>query len=132
MAEIPANVLEKMAEQTTTKVLVTASESGRPHAIVCGSIIAPAADKIVVGEVLMKRAAANLKANAKAAVLVCAGMESYEIALSNPQRIAEGPMLDQMNENLAKVKLKANALWMFDVCAVYNEGANPAAGTKIA
>ena len=132
MAEIPANVMAKMAEQTTTKVLVTASAEGRPHAIVCGSIIAPSPDKVVVGEVLMKRASANLQANPKAALLVSAGMESYEIALKNPVRIAEGPMLDQMNENLAKVHLQARALWVFDVCAVFNESASPEAGTKIA
>lgn len=132
MAQIPANVLAKMAEQTTVKTLVTASKSGRPHAIVCGSILSPSPDKIIVGEVLMKRASANLQENPKAAVLVCAGMESYEIALSNPVRIAEGPVLEQMNEGLAKVHLQARAVWMFDVCAVFNESATPEAGTKIA
>ena len=66
MVQIPEKVLAKMAEQTTVKTLVTASACGAPHAIVCGSIIAPAADKVVVGEVLMKRASANLQANPKA------------------------------------------------------------------
>lgn len=132
MAEIPANVLSKMAEQSTTKVLVTASAEGRPHAIVCGSIMAPSADKVIVGEVLMKRASANLQSNPKASVLVSSGMESYEIALKNPVRIAEGPVLDQMNEGLAKVHLQARAVWMFDVCAVFNESATPDAGSKIA
>lgn len=121
-----------MAEQTTVKTLVTASVDGMPHAIVCGSIIAPAADKVVVGEVLMKRASANLQANPKAAILVAAGMESYEIVLANPVRIAEGPMLDQMNAELAKIHLQARALWAFDVAEVYDEGATPAAGSKIA
>ncbi|MBQ8180246.1 MAG: pyridoxamine 5'-phosphate oxidase family protein [Candidatus Methanomethylophilaceae archaeon] len=121
-----------MADPATTKVLVTASESGRPHAIVCGSIVAPSPDKVIVGEVLMKRAAANLAANPKAAFLVSSGMESYEIIVRNPVRIAEGPILEQMNENLAKINLKAAAVWAFDVCAVYNEGANPQAGTQIA
>ena len=65
MVQIPEKVLAKMAEQTTVKTLVTASACGAPHAIVCGSIIAPAADKVVVGEVLMKRASANLQANPK-------------------------------------------------------------------
>lgn len=132
MVQIPENVLAKLAEQTAVKTLVTASAAGMPHAIVCGSIIAPSADKIVVGEVLMKRASANLQSNPKAAVLVTVGPESYEIVLSNPVRIAEGPMLDQMNENLAKVHLQARALWAFDVAEVYNEGAVPEAGSKIA
>ena len=127
MVQIPEKVLAKMAEQTTVKTLVTASACGAPHAIVCGSIIAPTADKVVVGEVLMKRASANLQANPKAAILITAGMESYEIV-----RIAEGPMLDQMNAELAKIHLQARALWAFDVAEVYDEGASPAAGTKIA
>ena len=132
MVQIPEKVLAKMAEQTTVKTLVTASADGMPHAIVCGSIIAPAADKVVVGEVLIQRASANLQANPKAAILVAAGMESYEIVLANPVRITEGPMLDQMNENLAKIHLQARALWAFDVAEVYDEGATPAAGSKIA
>ena len=37
-----------------------------------------------------------------------------------------------MNEGLAAVNLHAKALWMFDVVAVYDEGAGPNAGTKIA
>ena len=127
MVQIPEKVLAKMAEQTTVKTLVTASACGAPHAIVCGSIIAP-----VVGEVLMKRASANLQANPKAAILIAAGMESYVIVLANPVRISEGPMLDQMNAELAKIHLQARALWAFDVAEVYDEGASPAAGTKIA
>ncbi|MBP3385576.1 MAG: pyridoxamine 5'-phosphate oxidase family protein [Candidatus Methanomethylophilaceae archaeon] len=132
MANIPANVMELLGGQGTTKTLVTASADGQPHAIVCGSIVAPAADKVVVGEVLMKRASANLSANPKAAILISAGMESYEIVLANPVRIAEGPMLDQMNENLAKINLRAGAIWAFDVAEVYDEGATPNAGSKIA
>ena len=37
-----------------------------------------------------------------------------------------------MNEMLAGVNLHAKALWMFDVVAVYDEGAGPNAGKKIA
>lgn len=132
MVDIPAEILEKIGAQGTVKTLVTAGADGQPHAIVCGSIVAPAPNKIVVGEVLMKRASANLKANPKAAFLFTAGMESYEVIVGNPVRVAEGPMLDQMNEKLAAMHLKAAALWCFDVEAVYNEGANPNAGTKIA
>jgi hypothetical protein len=132
MVQIPEKVMQKLADPATAKVLVTASSTGRPHAIVCGSIAAPSNDKIVVGEILMKRAAANLKANSKAAILIVNGMESYEIILKDPVRIAEGPVLDGMNEKLAAIKLHANAVWMFDVCSVMNQSASPEAGTKIA
>ena len=132
MANIPDEVLKAMSEQTTVKALVTSDASGQPHAIVCGSIVAPSPDKVIVGEVLMKKSSKNLDVNKKAAILVSAGMAAYEIVLENPVRITEGPALDQMNEKLAAIHLKAGALWMFDVASVYDQGASPKAGTKLA
>lgn len=132
MVNIPEEVLKAMSEQTTVKALVTADSSGQPHAIVCGSIIAPAPDKVIVGEILMKKSSKNLDANKKGAILVSSGMTAYEIIVTNPVRIAEGPALDQMNEKLAAIHLKANALWMFDVAAVYDQSASPKAGTQLA
>lgn len=132
MVAIPEAVLEKMKAETTVKAIVTADENNQPHAIVAGTIMAPAPDKIVVGEVLMKRTAANLKANPKAAIMVAAGMEAYEIQIANPVRIDAGEALDAMNKALEAIHLHANAMWMFDVVAVYNESASPEAGTKIA
>ena len=123
MVDIPANVLEKMNAEGTVKVLVTADAAGQPHAIVCGTIMSPSPDKMVVGEVLMKKSRANLEANPK---------NAYEIDVANPVRIADGPALDEMNKALAAIHLKAAAMWMFDVTAVYEQGANPNAGTKIA
>ncbi len=132
MVDIPSNVLEKMAAQTTVKVLVTADKAGQPHAIVCGSIVSPQPDKMMVGEILMHKSAANLAENPKAAFMISAGMESWEIDVTNAIRLADGPVLDAMNQNLAAINLHANAVWMFDVAAVYDQGATPNAGNKIA
>ena len=132
MADIPANVIEKMGTEGTVKTLVTASADGQPHAIVCGSIISPEPSKMIVGEILMHKSAQNLAENPKAAFMIAAGMEAWEIDVKNPVRIAEGPALDQMNAQLEAIHLHANALWMFDVDAVYDQGANPNAGKKIA
>ncbi len=132
MTEIPQNVLDKMNAQGTVKALVTADKSGQPHAIICGSIASPAPGKVMVGEILMKRAAANLAENPKAAITVAAGMEAWEIVVKNPVRIAEGPVLDGMNKAMEAAHLVAKAVWMFDVDAVYDEGAGPNAGKKIA
>lgn len=132
MADIPANVIEKMGAESTVKTLVTASADGQPHAIVCGSIISPEPSKMIVGEILMHKSAQNLAENPKAAFMIAAGMEAWEIDVKNPVRIAEGPALDQMNAQLEAIHLHANALWMFDVDAVYDQGANPNAGKKIA
>lgn len=132
MASIPANVIEKMNAQGTVKVLTTADKSGQPHAIVCGTIMSPAPDKMVVGEVLMHKSAANLAENPKAAFMIAAGMEAWEIDVKNPVRIAEGPQLEEMNKQLEAIHLHANAMWVFDVEAVYDQGANPNAGKQIA
>ena len=68
----------------------------------------------------------------KAAFMIAAGPKAYEIQVENPVRYDNGEALAAMNEGLAAVNLHAKALWMFDVVAVYDEGAGPNAGTKIA
>lgn len=132
MVDIPENVKEIMNEKGTTKVLVTANKAGQPHAIVCGTIATPAPGKMVVGEVLMKRSAEYMSENSKAAFLISNGPKAYEIQVDNPVRFDNGDQLAQMNEMLKAANLHAKALWLFDVVAVYDEGAGPNAGTKIA
>lgn len=132
MVSIPKNVLDKISEQTTIKVLVTSDKSGQPHAIVAGTIAALSPEKMMVGEVLMHRSADNLKVNPKASFLISSGMEAWAIDVENATRVAEGPVLDAVNEKIAPMHLHANALWTFDVAAVYEQGANPKAGKKLA
>ncbi|AGI48056.1 Pyridoxamine 5'-phosphate oxidase [Thermoplasmatales archaeon BRNA1] len=132
MAAIPQKVLDLLNDPATVKVLVTASKGGRPHAIVAGTIAAPSPETMVIGEVLMKRASANLQANPKAAFLISKGTESYEINVRAKVRLTSGPELDGMNKVLAGMNLHAGAMWVFDVCCVCDEGAHPGAGTKIA
>ncbi len=131
MVNIPAEVIEIMNAKDTVKVLVTANKVGQPHAIVCGTIACPTPGKMVVGEVLMKRSTEYMVENSKAAFLISAGPKAYEIQVDNPVRYDNGEQLEQMNVALAAANLKAKALWMFDVVAVYDEGAGPNAGTKI-
>lgn len=132
MVDIPENVMAIMNDKGTTKVLVTANKAGQPHAIVCGTIMSPAPGKMVVGEVLMKRSAQYMAENSKAAFMISNGPKAYEIQVDNPVRVDGGDDLAKMNEMLAGANLHAKALWIFDVVAVYDEGAGPNAGTKIA
>jgi len=131
MANIPNEVLELLRAQTTTKILVTASKDAKPHAIVAGSIVAPAADTMVVGEILMKVSAKNLKENPKATFLVVSGKTSFGIECTAKARLDSGPELETMNKNLAAIGLKAMAVWVFRVDAVFDQGASPKAGTKL-
>ena len=129
---IPKNVLDCFNSPQATKVLVTASKDGQPHAIVCGSIFVIDENTLAVGEILMKTAAANMKANDKVAIEVIAGKEAYEARGVVKGRAADGPVLEGLNKKLAAVHLKANAVWCFDIKEVYNECAGPDAGKKIA
>ena len=133
LVSIPKEVIDAFGPGSV-KTLVTADASGQPHAIVCGSIVPCPVDagKVIVGEILMKKSVKNLNSSKKAAMVITSGMNSYELVLANPVRIDKGPVLEQMNANLAPMKLHANAVWAFDVAEIYNQSAGPAAGTKIA
>jgi uncharacterized protein len=130
MVAIPKEVIDIAPE--AVKVLETVSEGGQPHAIICGSIMVIGESKVAVGEVLMKRAKANILANGKASMLISAVPKSYELVLENAKREDSGPLFDKMKAGLAEHKLPCFAVWTFDVKEVWDEGAGPAAGTKIA
>lgn len=132
MTNIPANILEMLKAQTTVKVLVTATKDGKPHAIVAGSIGAPTADTMVVGEILMKRTSKNLSENPKAAFLITSGLNAYEIECTARARRETGPEIEAMNKELEAIKMQAAAVWIFSVDAVFEQGATPEAGKKLA
>lgn len=130
--KLPENVMKLMNDPESVKVLTTVSTAGIPHSVVIGSCMAPADDMVVAGEVLMKKTSQNLKKNANAAVMVVKGTESYLIVAEKSGQITEGPLFDGMNEHLAKLKLQASSVWTFAPKEVYDQGAHPGAGTKLA
>jgi hypothetical protein len=132
MTVMPSKVIDLMKKEGTVKVLVTCSKMGVPHAIAAGAIMSPSPDKLVFGEVLSKVSTKNLAENDKAAFLIVNGMESYEISCKVKAKLTSGSELESMNKALEAFHLRANALWVFDVQSVYEQGANPNAGKKIA
>ena len=131
MVEVPKEIIELASAQQTVKALVTASADGQPHAIVCGSIFITPDGKAGVGEILMKRAKANLAATGKAALTIVAGPKSFELVLANPARADSGPLFEDMKAKMAALKLPCFAVWTFDVKEIWDESAGPTAGTKI-
>jgi hypothetical protein len=131
MVAIPKEVIDLINAKEATKLLVTVSSDGQPHAIVCGSIFATPDGKAGVGEILMKRAAKNLKDTGKAALSVAAGPKAYELILKCPARADSGPVFDDMKAKMAAANLPCFAVWTFDVEEVWDESAGPTAGTKI-
>lgn len=132
MVAVPKEIIDLAAEKTTTKILVTSAANGQPHAIVCGSIAVTEDGKASVGEILMKRAKANLLATGKAALSISAGPKSFELVLANPVRADSGPAFEGLKAAMAGLGLPCFALWTFDVVEIWNESAGPAAGTKMA
>lgn len=132
MVTIPQKVLDLMKKEGTVKALVTSSKTGRPHAIAAGSIGAASPEVMIFGEILSKTSVKNLAENPKATFLIVNGMESYEINCKVKAKLTSGPELDGMNKAIAPMHLHANALWLFDVCCVCEQGANPGAGKKLA
>lgn len=132
MVNIPKEVLDVMADPATAKLLITANKKGVPHAIVAGSIGSPTPDKMIVGEVMMKKSSANLKENAVAEFVVVNGPKAYSIQVKAIARMEAGPEVDMMNQRLATMKLKAAAVWAFEVLSVHDQSAAPTAGTKLA
>ena len=131
MVALPKEVIDLINTKEATKLLVTVSSEGQPHAIVCGSIFATPDGKAGVGEILMKRASKNLKDTGKAALSVAAGPKAYELILKNPARADSGPVFDDMKAKMASLNLPCFAVWTFDVAEVWDESAGPSAGTKI-
>lgn len=129
---MPAVVKDMFSRPDVTKVLVSASADGQPHAIVCGSIFVIDDNTLAVGEVLMKKTKINMDANAKVALEAISGPTAYEVVAKVAGRQDSGPVLDALNQNLAKVNLKASAVWLFAVEEVYDESAGPNAGKKLA
>ena len=130
--KIPEKAMLLLNDPAATKVLTSVSSKGVPHSVVIGSFMAPSPDSIIAGEVLMKKTSENLKKNSKVAVMVVKGLESYLVVAERSGHVSEGPLFDKVSEQLAKVNLKARGVWTFDPLEVYDQSANPNAGTKLA
>ena len=80
----------------------------------------------------MKVTASNLNENNRASFLVTSGAEAYQIDAVVRERQTEGPLLDDLNQKLDRIHLKATAVWIFDVTAVTVASASHEAGKRIA
>lgn len=129
---MPAVVKDMFSRPDTTKVLVTASADGQPHAIVCGSIFVVDDNTLAVGEVLMNTTKTNMDANKKVSLETINGATAYEVRGKVLGRQDNGPVLESLNKKLEQRGLTANAVWLFSVDEVYDESAGPNAGKKIA
>lgn len=130
--EIPKNVLDLLSRPDSVKIVVTANKAGVPHAIVCGSVFSPDPKTLAVGEILMKVSSKNMKENPNVSILVTKGTDAFIVKTKVITRAADGEILGGLNKNLAKMNMKASAVWLFEALEVYDESAGPNAGKKLA
>lgn len=131
MVKMIPMVVDMLRRPETNKVMSTTSPEGDPHAIVCGSLLVTDNDTIIVGEVYMYATCRNLEHNPKAEFLVWSGKDAFSIQAVVKDRVESGPLLEKMNHNLEKMKMKAVAVWEFNVLSVHDEGISETAGTQI-
>ena len=132
MAAIPANVLELMKDREAVKAISTVCAGNRPHTIVAGTIAPLGESQVMIGEVLMKKTAANLAKNPNASFSIIKGLQAYEIHCTLKEQVKAGPVFDAVKAECDKMHLPLNSLYAFDVVSVYDQSAGPTCGKKLA
>ncbi len=131
MVDMPEPVMRMVVHPDVNKVLSTVSLKGEPHLIVCGSLMVTAPNMIAVAEAFMYRTAENLCHNPIAEILVWRGREAYSIKVKALERIEEGPIFDKMGTSLEKMHLTVDAVWMFEVLEIWDEGIGNMTGSRV-
>jgi hypothetical protein len=136
MMEIPEEVMKVINDPKAIKVLTTRSSEGILHSIRVGSLMAPAANMIAVGAILMKTSNKNMeemkKKGEQVAILVGIETKAYQIQAKVKDVQKSGPLFDKMNVELKKIGLQAASVWTFEPTGVWNQSASYEAGKKMA
>ncbi len=131
MVQLPEPVVRMVRHPDTKKVMATVSPDGKPHMIVCGSLMVTEPDTIVVGEVFMHRAGEYLSGNPATEFMVWQGRDAYSIKAVAKERLESGPVFDRMAQQLEKMNMALSAVWIFEALEVWDESATDKAGTKV-
>lgn len=136
MTKMPKEVMELINDPASHKILATRAADGGVHAIEVGSIMAPDANTIMFGAILMKHSGKNLEAmkaeGTLASILVANQLRSFQVRGKVKDFVTSGPIFDKMNEELGKHKMAAQGVWLLEPVEVWDQSANPKAGTRLA
>ena len=122
MVDMPEPVMRMVVHPDTNKVLSTVNLKGEPHLIVCGSLMATAPNMIAAAEAYMYRTAENL---------VWKGREAYSLKVKALERVEEGPVFERMEKSLEKMHLTVDAVWIFEVLEIWDEGIGNMTGARV-
>lgn len=132
MVQIPEPVLRLLRHRDSTKVLATVDPEGRPHMIVCGTLIDLDEENIGLGDVFMKRSAENLESNPKVEFILRLGPDAYSIKAECTGYVEHGTDLLRVNSELSRANMTAKRLWTFKIEEIWNESATKYSGTQMA
>ena len=131
MTELLPIIIDLLKRPETHKVLSTVTPDGKPHSIICASLVVTDPSTIVVGEVYMFKTGVNLMNNRNVEFLVWSGANAYSIQATVKSRMEEGPEMEKMTKSLAKTNLVPVAVWEFKVDSAFDEGITAHAGTQV-
>lgn len=136
MVAIPEEVLKVLNDMTSVKTIATLfPNERRVHTIQMGSLMSVGVDRLVFGRVLTKKTHSNLIAMKRrgelASALINFEKRSYEILVKPLEYTESGPMLDQVNEALKPIGVKAFGAWTLEPVEVWNQCPGPFAGNKM-
>ncbi len=131
MAELIPLIMDMLNRPETHKVLSTVSPEGKPHSVICGSLIATDPSTIFVGQVYMHQTCINLTVNRDVEFLVWSGAQAYSIQATLSSICIDGPEMEKMEKLLGKMNMRPLSVLVFKVNSAYDEGITPKAGMKV-
>lgn len=136
MVALPDEVFNALNNPKAAKIVATVRPDKNVHVVQLGSVIAPDANTIAFGAILMKETGKNMEAmksnNQLISVLVSDGMKSYQVRAEIKTYLTSGPLFDGMNVELKKMGLQAAGVWVVEPKEVWNQSASYEAGKKMA
>lgn len=131
MVDMTEPVIRMIKHPDTNKVMATVSPDGKPHVIVCGSLMVTEPDTIIVGEVFMHRTSEFLQKNPDVEFMVWKGKSAYSIKAVAKARFDTGPIYEKMSSLLEKMGMTCVAVWVFEATEVWDESASDTSGDRV-
>ena len=131
MVAMPQQVIDMIKHPNTNKAMACVSPEGKPHMIVCGTLMVQSDDTVVVGDAFMYRTSEYLLKNPNVEFIVWRGREGYSVKATMKARHIDGPVFDKMTQLLDRMNMTVSAVWEFEAQEVCDESASENAGKRL-
>ncbi len=125
------NVKALFSDPKAAKIIATISSEGEPHAIVAGTVVVLNEDTLAFAEIMMRKTSKNLTDTGKIAILAEKGAESYLVNATQPIRHTDDAIYTELTSKFSFLNSPITAIWTCEIAKIFNQGANPEAGTQL-